>query len=114
MFQSCIRGYAARHGSSPPLAKERGVRKDKTLNVFFLSRIVPCVCSQTLTDFPCNPIDTEAQKAEFARDPEKYHRYHKTVENSLNGRFRTLLRDTAESDEVNAVGVSPAVSVTAS
>ncbi|GAQ12306.1 putative sterigmatocystin biosynthesis monooxygenase stcW [Aspergillus lentulus] len=48
---------------------------------------------------------TEAQKAEFARDPEKYHRYHKTVENSLNGRFRTLLRDTAESDEVNALAL---------
>jgi hypothetical protein len=48
-------------------------------------------------------VDTEEQKAEFAKDPVKYHRYHKTVEKSLNGRFRTLLRDTAESDEVNAV-----------
>lgn len=47
--------------------------------------------------------DTDAQKAEFVKDPTKYHRYHKTVEKSLNGRFRTLLRDTAESDEVNAV-----------
>ncbi|KAL2802339.1 dimethylaniline monooxygenase [Aspergillus granulosus] len=46
---------------------------------------------------------TEEQKAEFARDPVKYQRYHKTVEKSLNGRFRTLLRDTAESDEVNAL-----------
>ncbi|KAL2802816.1 dimethylaniline monooxygenase [Aspergillus granulosus] len=48
------------------------------------------------------PLDS-ARAAEFARDPAKYQRYHKTVENSLNGRFRTLLRDTAESDEINAM-----------
>lgn len=47
--------------------------------------------------------DTEEQKAEFARDPLKYQRYHKRVEGLLNNRFKTLLRDTQESDEVNAV-----------
>ncbi|OGM48707.1 dimethylaniline monooxygenase [Aspergillus bombycis] len=45
---------------------------------------------------------TEEQKEFFARDRMAYHRYHKTIEYELNNRFRTVLRDTAESDESNA------------
>jgi hypothetical protein len=97
------------------IGQRKGSKEGQNFECILSLPIVPCVRSWSLTEiFPSNPIDTEAQKAEFARDPEKYHRYHKTVENSLNGRFRTLLRDTAESDEVNAVGISPGVSGTAS
>lgn len=33
-----------------------------------------------------------------------YHRYHKSVEHELNQRAKLTLRNTAESDEANAVG----------
>ena len=32
-----------------------------------------------------------------------YHRYHKSVEHELNQRAKLTLRNTAESDEANAV-----------
>ncbi|OAX83506.1 hypothetical protein ACJ72_02121 [Emergomyces africanus] len=45
---------------------------------------------------------SEAQKEEWRRDPEKYRKYRKMVEDELNGRFRFALRNSKESDESNA------------
>ena len=47
--------------------------------------------------------DTPEQKSDFDFDREKYHRYKKCVEHELNQRFKLALRNTAESDEANAV-----------
>jgi hypothetical protein len=85
------------------IGQKKGSKEGQNYKCILLSRLFSSFILWYLFDIFLLSIDTEAQKAEFARDPEKYHRYHKTVESSLNGRFRTLLRDTAESDEVNAV-----------
>ncbi|GFN20563.1 hypothetical protein AtubIFM55763_005711 [Aspergillus tubingensis] len=45
---------------------------------------------------------TQEQKSDFNKDPEMYHRYHKSVEHELNQRAKLTLRNTAESDEANA------------
>ncbi|KAH8697526.1 flavin-binding monooxygenase [Talaromyces proteolyticus] len=45
---------------------------------------------------------TPEQRELFERSPETYHRYHKMIEHELNNRFRTVLRNSAESEEANA------------
>lgn len=48
-------------------------------------------------------LDTQSQKTEFLSNPEKYQRYRKTIEHDLNSRFKSVLRNSAESNEANAV-----------
>lgn len=48
-------------------------------------------------------LDSEEQKEEWRRDPEKYRVYRKRIEHELNVRFRFALRNSKESDEANAV-----------
>jgi hypothetical protein len=48
-------------------------------------------------------IDSEEQKAEWRKYPEKYRQYRKMVESELSGRFKFILRNSKESDEANAV-----------
>lgn len=52
-------------------------------------------------------LDTEEQKEEWRRDPEKYREYRKMIEDELNRRFRFALRNSKESDESNAVSAKP-------
>ncbi|EGC46868.1 flavin-binding monooxygenase [Histoplasma capsulatum var. duboisii H88] len=47
-------------------------------------------------------LDSEEQKEEWRRDPEKYRAYRKMIEHELNVRFRFALRNSKESDEANA------------
>jgi hypothetical protein len=51
------------------------------------------------------PIDTEEQKAEFARDPEKLMKYSKLVENELNQRFKFILKRTPEAEAAKSVSL---------
>ncbi|OAP54334.1 hypothetical protein AYL99_11435 [Fonsecaea erecta] len=46
---------------------------------------------------------TPQQQEIFEKDPKLYHQYKKMIENELNKKFRLILRNTAESDEVNAL-----------
>jgi hypothetical protein len=48
-------------------------------------------------------VDSEEDKAEWRRDPEKYRQYRKMVESELNQRYKTVLRNSAESQEANEV-----------
>lgn len=50
--------------------------------------------------------DSEEQKEEWRRDPEKYRAYRKMVEEELNQRYKLVLRNSHESDEANAVSIS--------
>lgn len=50
-------------------------------------------------------LDSEEQKEEWRRDPEKYRVYRKMIEHELNVRFRFALRNSKESDEANAVSI---------
>lgn len=48
-------------------------------------------------------LDTEEEKREWRADPEKYRKYRKMIETELNQRYKTVLRDTAESQQANKV-----------
>jgi hypothetical protein len=49
-----------------------------------------------------NP-DSEEQKAEWRRHPEKYREYRKVIEDEINLRYKGVLRNTAESQNGNEV-----------
>jgi hypothetical protein len=52
-------------------------------------------------------IDSEEQKAEWRKYPEKYRQYRKMVESELSNRFKFILRNSKESDEARAVSCAP-------
>ena len=51
-------------------------------------------------------VDTEEQKEEWRKDPGKYREYRKIIEGEMNVRFKSVLKNSYESDEANRVSNS--------
>ncbi|KAF5004440.1 hypothetical protein FDECE_9078 [Fusarium decemcellulare] len=49
---------------------------------------------------------TEAQKAEFKNDPDKYREYRKEIEGELNARFKFVIADSSEQQEARTYSVN--------
>jgi hypothetical protein len=50
--------------------------------------------------------DTEEQKEEFRKNPEKFLKYSKLIESELNQRFKFILKGTPEAEGAKAVSCS--------
>jgi hypothetical protein len=98
--QNYTPGFAARHGSLPLLGKDLLL---KVAGILTASFTIPLNRSTVNANGVDSDADTQTQKDEFSRDPKKYHRYQKLIERELNNRVKAVLRNTAESDEANAV-----------